>query len=189
MIKKWNKRDDGEKSLVIYINIININNDSLWYYPSWLLFSLSLSMSYLPSYAAVRVSLWFLLFYFFLSFSSVGVNVFRKACIALFYEHSIFLKLKARWAIYCHFRWPSLPPLLHFLDAFLPFVLLLYRTMGSRCFACLFVFHTMWTRFALLRFICIFFFPPLFFFVYVTNLRVCVFAGYNIRICIKRTAI
>lgn len=36
--KKWNKLDDGEKSLVIYINIININNDSLWYYPSWLLF-------------------------------------------------------------------------------------------------------------------------------------------------------
>lgn len=31
----------GEKSLVIYINIININNDSLWYYPSWLLFSLN----------------------------------------------------------------------------------------------------------------------------------------------------
>lgn len=35
--KKWNKLD-GEKSPVIYINIININNDSLWYYPSWLLF-------------------------------------------------------------------------------------------------------------------------------------------------------
>lgn len=127
--------------------------------------------------------------FFSLLFSSVGVNVFRKACIALFYEHSIFLKLKARWGIYCHSRWSSLP-LLHFLDAFLPFVLLLYRTMGSRClFACLFVFHTMWTRFALLRFIGIFFSPPLFFFVYVTNLRVCVFARYNIRICIKRTAI
>lgn len=33
------------------------------------------------------------------------------------------------------------------------------------------------------------FFPTPVFFVYVTNLRVCVFAGYNIRICIKRTAI
>lgn len=102
--------------------------------------------------------------FFSLSFSSVDVNVFRKACIALFYEHSIFLKSKTRWAICCHFRWSSLPPLLHFLDAFLPFVLLCTAQwevdvlfVSSFCIPC---------EHASLSFVLYasYFLPPLFFF-------------------------
>lgn len=112
--KKWNKLDDGEKSLVIYINIININNDSLWYYPSWLLFiHLSLchirrGMLYCSRVSVVPFPLSFFSHFFGFFFSS-------KHILHTSFQHttSSVVRTHREWL----FFFP--PPLLHLFNAFL----------------------------------------------------------------------
>lgn len=183
--KKWNKLDDGEKSLVIYINIININNDSLWYYPSWLLFiylsqcHIRQGMLYCSRVSVVPFPLSFFFFSIFTDF------FFVKAHFAhLFSIHYYFCSRSTRRVTFL------LPTTTSTLDQCLstPFLLLWYRTLRRHRVSFHFFKHQQMTlRSFPFRLVRSLFLISSVFFVLVTNLRACVFAGYNIRICIKKT--
>lgn len=143
----------------------------------------SLSMSYTPRYAILftcfRGSLspfiFSHFFRFFFSSKHILHTSFQHTTSSLVWTHKEWL-----------FFFP--PPLLHLFNAFLHRFYFFDIELCDVIVSPLIFLNTSWWRFvlSLLVLYAAYFLSLPYFFVLVTNLRACVFAGYNIRICIKK---